>query len=172
MPRHKLPSVDVSWYDTQGRFIFRYDAEENPSFQQLIPYVILTSQDRSHYYISKRITGDHRLKGKLSLGFGGHIGTEDGYTDVIRSAMHRELKEEVYAELAGEPEFIGHVRDLKGKTPDHLGFVYTAPVKSVKIREDNVLEGHWMSLEQLVESYYQFENWGRFIIDHLYEENA
>ena len=166
------PRGDLTHFDTLGKFVMRYDAEENPTLQQLIPYVVILDRSGQSYFISKRIAGDHRLKGKLSLGFGGHISPEDtGQGSVILSAMEREMKEEVELVSADVPAFIGHVRDLKNSTSDHLGFVFTVRADSVRIREEKVLEGHWMSLENLIDHYYSFENWGRYIIDYFYERD-
>ncbi|MCY7865977.1 NUDIX domain-containing protein [Bacillus spizizenii] len=157
-------------YDTKGKYILRHDAEYNPAFQQLIPYVLITDATGEKYFVSKRIAGDTRLLGKLSLGFGGHINPCDGALAVILAALHRELSEEVEIDMVEDSiEFLGNVRDLTSTTPDHLGFAFTVKANQVRIKEDDVLEGLWMSKQELIENYFGFESWSRYIIDHFYE---
>ena len=163
-----IKSLDL--YDNMGRYILRYDAEYNPSFQQLIPYVLITDKTGEKYYVSKRIAGDSRLLQNLSLGFGGHINPCDGHAAVILNALYRELNEEVAIDMVKDSvEFLGYVRDLTSTTPDHLGFVFTVKANYVKIKEDNVLEGFWMTKKELIDNYFHFEGWAKYIIDYFFE---
>lgn len=156
-------------YDNLGKFILRHDAEYNPIFQQLIPYVLIADPLGEKFYVSKRIAGDQRLIKNLSLGFGGHINPCDGPTNVILNAFRRELQEEVDIKLHDDKiHFIGHVRDLTSSTPDHLGFVFVVKADKVRIKESHVLEGQWMTLKELEDNYFNFESWAKYIIDYLY----
>ena len=38
----------------------------------------------------------------------------------------------------------------------------------ISIKETNKLKGKWMSMAKIVDNYYQFEAWSRYIIDHLF----
>lgn len=160
-------------YDTMGRYILRHDAEYNPSFQQLIPYVLISDPEGEKFFVSKRTSGDARLQNRYALGFGGHINPEDGSFSVILSAMYRELNEEVDIELSEESDikFIGYVRDLTSDTKDHLGFVFIVKAESVKIKEKDKLQGVWMTKKELVDNYFHFEGWSRYIIDYFYENS-
>lgn len=159
----------LSRWDFKGKFILRSDAEYNPALQQLIPYVIILNSTGTKYYVSRRIAGEERLQGSYSLGFGGHIDLIDGSQNVILKAFERELNEEVFIKRKKEPaKFLGYVRDLESSTKDHLGFVFTVSARSVKIKEDNVLEGCWMTLQELVDNYHKFEGWAKYIIDYLF----
>ena len=162
----------LNQYDNLGRFILRYDAEYNPAFQQLIPYVLIMNKTGDKYYVSKRIAGDTRLLQSYSLGFGGHINPCDNGTSIILNALRRELNEEVEIKpIKDSIEFVGYVRDLTSDTSEHLGFVFAAKASSVKIKEKNVLKGFWMTKEELIENYFNFEGWARHIIDFLYESS-
>lgn len=153
---------------SRGQFIFRYDAEYNPAFQQLIPYVVISNLSGTRYYVSERISGDARLVSKYSLGFGGHINPIDnGHENLIMAALKRELCEELFYEKMSEPEFLGYIRDLHSETRDHLGFVFQVKAKKVRIKETDVLKGKWMTLEELEDRYFHFESWSRYIIDYL-----
>jgi len=76
----------------------RREAEQDRRYKQLIPYVILLSQDRVLHYQRGRGGEETRLHGLYSIGVGGHISDQDhnlfsedrlGYRD----GMWRELKE-------------------------------------------------------------------------------
>ena len=68
----------------------RCEAELNPAFKQIIPYIILANPD-GRIFTTLRLGGDERLRGQHSIGLGGHM---DGGED-IPTALYRELKEEV-----------------------------------------------------------------------------
>ncbi len=77
-----------------GRSLFprlRCEAELNPDFKQIIPYVLLRHRDTGDIFTTTRLGGDSRLQGMLSIGLGGHM---DEGENVI-SCLLRELEEEV-----------------------------------------------------------------------------
>lgn len=81
-----------------GRIIFdnlmsklRCEAECDPSFKQLIPYVLVEHKPTHRFFMTTRIGGEERLKGQASIGLGGHL---DCGEDVV-DALFRELEEEV-----------------------------------------------------------------------------
>src|SRR5574343_244442 len=61
-----------------SKYIPRDEAEEDPTFLQIIPYVVLTHNSRVLQYTRMKGSGESRLRGKQSIGFGGHINPEDG----------------------------------------------------------------------------------------------
>lgn len=170
----KTTQENLDWIK-RGSFVFRYDAEYNTLFQQVIPYVVLTDSKMEQFYISERISGEERLIGSYSIGFGGHINPCDGYRDVIENCIERELNEEVSAKFIKEPlQLLGTVRDLFSTTNDHIGIVYLKRVSNkskIKIKEKDKLKGKWMNIDDLYRLYGNFESWGRYIIDHLYQKH-
>ena len=158
-----------------GRFIRRADAEEDMSYEQIIPYVLVKSES-NEYYVTKRIDGEQRLKNKLSLGFGGHINSCDdkhyGVQKMVYNCMNRELSEEAKMPRFYKTYEIGTVRDLNSSTPDHIGIVFCAEVaekdmKKVKVLETDKLKGSWMSLKDLVFNFESFESWAQLIIAEI-----
>lgn len=153
--------------DQKAKLVFRRDAEYEPAFQQPIPYILIKHFTENKYYIGKRIKGEERLIGQLSLGFGGHMDPEDGPTNILSNAFARELNEEIniahsYAEL------IGYVRDLNSPTNDHIGHVMLLKTEQdISIKENDCLVGEWMAVCDLENNYYKFENWAKHIIDYL-----
>ena len=60
-------------YGAIGKYVMRYDAEYNPSFQQLISYALIANKAKTKFFVADRISGDSRLMATLSIGWGGHI---------------------------------------------------------------------------------------------------
>ena len=160
-----------------GKFILRADAEEDISFQQIIPYAFITD-NHGNYYISRRKQGEKRLQGMLSLGFGGHINPKDdmrhGVENMVFNGLKRELEEETTIKRIKDYVIkpYGLVRDLKSSTPDHIGIVFEITISDgaknkLNIREKNKLKGTWMSIKDIIREYECFESWAQLIIAHL-----
>ncbi|HET7667485.1 MAG TPA: hypothetical protein VFK56_15730, partial [Mycobacterium sp.] len=66
---------------TSGRFVPRPHAEEDPSFKQLIPYVMVRDGERMFLTVRTAAGGDARLHGKASVGVGGHLNPVDDGQD-------------------------------------------------------------------------------------------
>lgn len=154
----------------ESKFIYRSDAEYNPAFQQLIPYCIIRNKNKDKFYMNERISGESRLQNCFSLGFGGHINPVDGRTNAFLSGLKRELSEELYLPKYST-EFIGYTRDLTSKLTDHTGLIYeitTSNMIQTKIKETESMIGRWVTLTDLVDNYYKFEGWARYLIDYYY----
>lgn len=167
----------MSIFENKGFFIPRYDAEYNDAMQQIIPYTIILNKNESKMYVSYRIDGDPRLNNVYSLGFGGHINIEDMYSlnndnyySLTESAANREIQEEIYIHNNSiNKTLIGFVRDIISETKEHFGIIYALKFNNkISIKETNKLKGKWMSMAKIVDNYYQFEAWSRYIIDHLF----
>lgn len=158
-------------YDNQGIYINRWEAEGDSNFQQIIPYFFVTNEDGTKVFIAKRIDGDHRLVDKLSLGFGGHIDSCDGYNEVVLRALTREMCEELDINPLTKACYMGTMRDMTSSTNDHFGLIFGVKAKEgeVSIRETHKLVGEWMTFEQLYDNYSKFENWSKYLIDFFCE---
>src|SRR5438552_18741475 len=73
------------------RFLPRPAAESDPSFKQLIPYLVLRWRDQVFHY-TRAGGGEARLRALRSIGVGGHICAEDGGLSAAtyRAGMLRE----------------------------------------------------------------------------------
>ena len=58
-------------------FMFRPDAETNPEYKQIIPYLIFTYDNKYFLMQRKATASEQRLASKYSFGIGGHIRKED-----------------------------------------------------------------------------------------------
>ena len=153
-------------YDGLGSFIYRYDAEYNNAFQQIIPYFIVTNENEDKYFVGKRIKGDSRLEGMLSLGFGGHVNDIDGNVNIIKQAINREMNEELNIIPTSDFKYMGTMRDLTSETNEHFGLIFKIKTKedSISIKETENLEGIWMTKEEMFDKYGRFENWSKYKI--------
>lgn len=148
----------------------RYLAELDPTFKQLIPYVVVRNTVTGDYFVTRRIGGDGRLVGKLSLGIGGHV--EEGET--LYEGMYREIEEEIG--LTNEDiltnHFCGYINDDTSEVNSvHLGLVFCLETKKKDIRcvEEDTLMGEWMDAMD-IENFCMagaLESWSEIVFDHL-----
>src|SRR4051794_9770176 len=75
-------------------FLPRDQAEHDPTFKQLIPYLVLRHAGRVFHY-RRRGGGESRLASRRSVGIGGHVTDADGpAAGAYRAGLLRELREE------------------------------------------------------------------------------
>ncbi len=162
----------------------RGEMEQDPSFKQLIPYVLFRHVDaagtpRLFQYKRGGGQGEARLHAKRSVGIGGHISTLDeeklgdagSKHDVYREGMRRELDEEVTIDTEYTNELVGLIND--DETPVgqvHLGMVHLYDVKSpnVKPREADILDAGFEPIEELQSQLDQFESWSQIVVRALF----
>lgn len=165
------------------RFIDREIAEKSPEYKQIIPYVFITTDNKVFVYARLKKSGEQRLHGKWSIGFGGHINPDDKYfysswKYVYNAALKRELNEELnaVAETGYKVEAIRNIRGLLyddsnevGKV--HFGIVHqlkVLPDSKVEIKEkDKLEEVGWMTIQELKNNIDKFENWSQICIKYL-----
>src|SRR5262245_39080149 len=110
--------------------------EQDPSYKQLIPYVIFRHRDASgqtqlFQYTRGKGQGEARLHAKRSIGIGGHISADDqAAVSAYEEGMRRELEEEVTIQTRYESRLVGLINDDQtevGKV--HLGVVHVCDVE-------------------------------------------
>src|SRR6266705_6234802 len=84
-------------------FLPRVQAEIDPTYKQIIPYVILAHSDKAVHYVRGKKAGEQRLVAKGSIGIGGHMndGDEGLFTldkEAYFAGVQREIDEEVIVE--------------------------------------------------------------------------
>jgi predicted NUDIX family phosphoesterase len=151
----------------EGRFLRRGDAEEDPSFKQVIPYLVLRDGERWFLMRRTRAGGDARLHDLWSIGVGGHLNPGDGD---VAGGLAREWAEEVLADFEPAYSAVGLLND--DTTPVgavHVGFVYVADAggRPVEIRETDKLAGAFATTEEVEAVRDQLETWSRLAFDAL-----
>jgi len=160
----------------------RGDMETDPSFKQLIPYVVMQWTDSSgdtqvFRYTRGGGSGESRLHAKQSIGIGGHISAEDaqGEGNPYLIGMQRELDEEVHLDTTYVNQREGLIYDPSndvGKV--HVGIVHRFVLDSpnVSSREDDLAEGQFVSLKTLHEEFDRLETWSQLTLTALYGTTA
>ena len=156
-------------------FLSRAEAEPNPEWKQLIPYIVLRHGDRLFHY--RRGTGgtETRLAAKRSVGVGGHISECDATAgaDPYRTGMLREIAEEITHLGPYEERLLGFVYD--DRTPVgavHLGVIHLLELKqaTAEPREAALIEAGFAPLALLSRQAVQFETWSQFVFSALERE--
>ncbi|MBN2560454.1 MAG: phosphoesterase [Phycisphaerae bacterium] len=160
----------------------RHEVETDPSYKQLIPYVLFCHEDGSGHktlfqYTRGTKQDESRLRGGRSVGIGGHIATRDtvvnGHANAFSEGMRRELAEEVAIETPYRQRCVGLIND--DDTPVgrvHLGIVYLFDVErpSVFARESEIIDGGFMSIEKMLPYLDDFEMWSRICLRALFAD--
>ena len=100
-------------------FIPRSQAEANPAYKQLIPYVIMSYDGKYLTYVRGKRAGETRLVGNRSIGIGGHINPVDNevplfdtdFRKMYFTAVEREVAEEVSVEANYADSIIALLND-------------------------------------------------------------
>jgi predicted NUDIX family phosphoesterase len=159
-----------------GNYSFRSRAvvEEDPSFKQIIPYVIVRFEDR--YLLLQRTSRqtEKRLHGKLSIGIGGHINdleTAGAHKNILHAGLERELEEEIH--LTGQRRSL----DLAGIISDdstpvgqvHLGLIFLLETDSPEfmVNEADLMTAEWAGADQLRGCHDRMETWSQIAFDQI-----
>ena len=153
-------------------FLPRAQAEDDPSFKQLIPYVVLKYRDQVFHYTRGQGGGEKRLRALRSIGIGGHINPIDHATDEhpYRQGMLREVAEEIAIDTTYQETCIGFIND--DATPVgqvHLGIVHLFELAEPKVqrREADVTNAGFAAIQELVAVKDSFETWSQFVLEEL-----
>jgi predicted NUDIX family phosphoesterase len=155
-----------------AQFRPRSEVETDPSFKQIIPYVVFRSGDAVFCYTRGKSQGETRLHRRRSLGVGGHVAESDAdgrpTLDAYELAMRRELDEEVSVNSDGMIRRMGLIND--DSTPVgqvHLGVVHLYELErpAVSPREAGLADAEFVPLVDLRDQRDQFETWSQICIE-------
>jgi predicted NUDIX family phosphoesterase len=152
-------------------FMARAKVEDDPSYQQIIPYVVFRHGDRFFLTHRLRASSEKRLRKQYSLGLGGHINPGDlEGGDPIQDGLKREWEEEVSYDGSFEAKLIGLLNDESSPVSKvHLGVVFlvdgTSP--NIAIRETDKLAGELLTLDEMRIYYLGMESWSQMVYDRL-----
>src|SRR5271154_3184530 len=111
-------------------FLARAQAETNPDFKQVIPYVVITDGKSVLHYVRGKKAGEQRLVAKGSIGIGGHINNEDHslFADGLQAfqdAVEREVREELSVQGSFDAKPVGLINDDSTEVGRvHFGIVH------------------------------------------------
>jgi predicted NUDIX family phosphoesterase len=172
---HYLPTLLDS---RNNSFKPRAQAENDPNFKQIIPYVVITDGRNVLHYVRGKKAGEQRLVAKGSIGIGGHINDEDETLfntknfgiQAFQDAVKREVCEELMVEGSFDARAVGLINDDStdvGRV--HFGVVHVlfrTPDK-VKKNEQVITQVEFVPIDELKEKRSQMESWSQLCLDHL-----
>ncbi|MBN2511598.1 MAG: hypothetical protein JXB18_01545, partial [Sedimentisphaerales bacterium] len=140
------------------RFMPRSLAEKDPSFKQIIPYVLMACDGKYLSYVRGKRAGETRLVGNRSIGIGGHINPTDDmalfgdFYETYLNAVKREVEEEVTVSTKFTNQIVALLNDDSNEVGSvHLGVVHlwTLNAPEVARREQMITQMAFMSLPEL-----------------------
>ncbi len=152
------------------RYRPRSEMETDPSFKQIIPYVVLHYQGQVFHYTRGKRATESRLQSLRSIGVGGHISADDSnlFDSPYREAMFREVAEEVCLETKYTERCVGLIND--DTTPVgqvHLGIVHVFDLEEPRVqsREQALIRSGFAPLAELRDQRQEFETWSQFLLE-------
>jgi predicted NUDIX family phosphoesterase len=157
-------------------FVDRDLAETDESLVQLIPYVVFRSAD-DRIFCYRRVKGEARLAGQLSLGIGGHVNDTDlllrnGEFGAYERGLRRELEEEVALNFevdGAKIDALIHDRsNAVGRV--HLGVVHIVDVPLgglVGLKDESSADGRFRTQADVDLDYHEFETWSQLLLNEV-----
>lgn len=158
----------------------RGEMEDDPSFKQLIPYLIFRHIDAAgdahlFQYTRGRGQGERRLHQKHSVGIGGHISSTDAEGDgslhPYEEGMRRELEEEVAVDTPYSQQIVGLINDDQSEVGRvHLGVVHLLDVErpAVAPRESEIISAGFRPVADILNDLDGFESWSQICVKALF----
>jgi len=160
------------------RFLPRLQVEADPTYKQLIPYVIMSNNGRYLTYVRGRRAGEARLTGLRSIGIGGHINPIDAdnsslfaylYENYL-TAVEREVAEEVSVETSHTNSVVALLNDDSNEVGSvHLGVVHhwILDAPKVKRKEQMITQMAFMTPAELLQVRDTMETWSQLCLDNI-----
>jgi len=159
------------------RFMTRSKAEKDPSYKQLIPYVIMAHDGKFVSYVRGRRAGETRLTGLRSIGIGGHINPTDdmplfnaNFYETYLAAVEREVAEEVSVETSHTDRVVALLNDESNEVGSvHLGIVHHWLLDAPKVsrKEQMITQLDFMTPTELQEVRDTLETWSQLCLTGL-----
>ena len=156
-------------------FMPRSQAENDPTFKQIIPYVLLAHDGRVLHYVRGKKAGEQRLVSKGSLGIGGHMNDGDEGLFALDEAAYLEgVRREVCEEISVRTNFQNRVVALLNDDSNpvgqvHLGVVHIFSLESddVQKREAMITNLAFLTPDELRARRDAMETWSQICLDSL-----
>jgi predicted NUDIX family phosphoesterase len=160
-------------------FMRRGDVEDDPSMQQVIPYIVGRHEDKVLVYNRGTSGAENRLADLFSIGIGGHINPVDAEDtladeplDVLLHASAREMSEELTADNTGLENYRLMFKallktDVTEVDAVHFGVVFEARFANLDGVDgsDEIDRVRWVTLEGLRN--YNLESWSELVFEQV-----
>lgn len=156
-------------------FLPRAEAENDPSYKQIIPYALVVHGETVLHYVRGKKAGEQRLVAKGSIGIGGHMNDTDESLfawdeTAYRAGVEREVNEELKIETTFDDRIVALLND---DTTDvgrvHLGIVHIFQLAEPKVqkREAMITNLAFLTKEELRARREQLESWSQICLDGI-----
>ena len=152
-----------------GEFKRRGDMEIDPSFKQLISYILFKYKDKYFLYRYLKEHHEKRLMQDYIIGIGGHVDFEDAKEgeDVLIRCRDREWDEEVdYRDELLQKKLVGILNDDSRPVETvHLALVYLfeGSTPNISIKEKDQMIGEFYGPEELADKAGNTGGWAPII---------
>ncbi len=182
---HGLKTEGIQKYirliNSAHKFLPRNVVEDDPRWQQIIPYLIFTNKGQLFLMRRKATHSDRRLASLYSIGIGGHINRRDTGIKSIKSSKgikgnqilinwaKREFEEEVDYDGKYKTKFLGLINDDSNDVGMvHVGLVIQLLGKSnnISVRDEHKL-GRLINAGDGARYYKGMETWSQIVYDFL-----
>jgi predicted NUDIX family phosphoesterase len=156
-------------------FFPRAQAENDPAYKQIIPYVLLAFHDRVLHYVRGKKAGEQRLVAKGSIGIGGHMNESDESLfawdeQAYRAGVEREVNEEIKIDTQFEDRIVALLNDDTTEVGRvHLGIVHVFRLTQQKVekREAMITNLAFLTKAELLNRRESLETWSQICVDSL-----
>lgn len=156
----------------------RASLEINPSFKQLIPYIVLRVGNKFVRYHRTLAGGESRLHGRYSIGLGGHIDLSDVSFEnnsvelekTLTCASEREVREELGEVRCLHKVRLGVIVDNSNEVGKvHIGIVEVWEVENNSwiASEEAIGDVQLVTLCELRAETERLETWSAMLLDEL-----
>ena len=168
------------WKDKR-LYVPKEEAENSIVVDQLMPFVVAKNEFNECFILTKKdkFYEDYNItksnKNKRSLGISKHIcKSEYAYQDQLFLAATDIIIQDIGVKniiKAIRPK--GFVKDFLERKNNHLGYVLVIDCykKDVSEIDEEYYKSSWMSKNELIDKYGQFDQWSKFIIDDMVDND-
>ena len=153
----------------------RVQAEDDPTYKQIIPYALLAFENKVLCYVRGKKAGEQRLAAKGSIGIGGHMNETDESLFALneqayRAGVEREVNEEIKIDTQFEDRIIALLNDDTTEVGRvHLGIVHVFDLAQQKVekREAMITNLAFLTKAELMARRESLESWSQICVDSL-----
>ena len=153
----------------------RVQAEDDPTYKQIIPYALLAFENKVLYYVRGKKAGEQRLVAKGSIGIGGHMNETDESLFALneqayRAGVEREVNEEINIDTQFEDRIVALLNDDTTEVGRvHLGIVHVFDLAEQKVekREAMITNLAFLTRSELMARRESLESWSQICVDSL-----
>jgi predicted NUDIX family phosphoesterase len=156
-------------------FLPRAQAERDPAYKQIIPYVLVAFENSVLHYVRGKKAGEQRLVAKGSIGIGGHMNETDETFFALdeaayRAGVEREVNEEIRINTRFDDRIVALLNDDTTEVGRvHLGIVHVFKLAEPKVekREAMITNLALRTRAELMGRRDSLETWSQICLDSL-----